>query len=601
MKTKNAALLLVAAVLVASQVYAQSSPLQKAQAAFRTAQQAEAALNAKSESERSRAEYLKIISEYQRVYFITPHTSYADDSLIAIARLYEKINDTRGALKALTFLVKEYPESPFVRDAQRSITRLNGAATVAKPPVAPQPAPEPRSAETKIPETKSSEEKIAEQPKTSTPRSGERGSVENITYWEAANSVRVVVYVTGNVKFKQGDAHNPDRVFVDVSPARLNRSMLGKDWPVNSGLLQKVRVGQFDDNTVRVVLDLGAMRKVTSFLLHDPDRLIIDALGDASPPPVAPAPAPVAPSVTPTITRNTPATPEPSSVVAVSASSSAAPVLQPEPKSSKPDIAAPKATAKPDKPDVVVTPARPTNRGAQSLVRSLGLKIGRVVIDAGHGGHDTGSIGPTGFMEKDLVLDVAKRLKTLIETELGAEVVLTRSDDTFIPLETRTAVANQQEADLFISIHANSSRTRTVRGVETFFLGLSTARDALETAARENAASERSIHELQDVVKQIMTQDKVSESRELAEHIQSAMAKEGVGSNRGVKQAHFLVLIGANMPSVLAEINFITNPQEERLLKTAKYRQQIAESLLAGVRSYSNTLSGLKTAKSQGK
>jgi N-acetylmuramoyl-L-alanine amidase len=130
---------------------------------------------------------------------------------------------------------------------------------------------------------------------------------------------------------------------------------------------------------------------------------------------------------------------------------------------------------------------------------------------------------------------------------------------------------------------------------------LSTARDALETAARENAASERSIHELQDVVKQIMTQDKVSESRELATHIQSAMAKDGAGSNRGVKQAHFLVLIGANMPSVLAEINFITNPQEEKLLKTTKYRQQIAESLLAGVRSYSNTLSGLKTAKSQGK
>src|SRR5262249_16981507 len=151
---------------------------------------------------------------------------------------------------------------------------------------------------------------------------------------------------------------------------------------------------------------------------------------------------------------------------------------------------------------------------------------------------------------------------------------------------------------------ANSSRTKTVRGVETFFLGLTTARDAMETAARENAASERSIHDLQDVVKQIMTNDKVRESRELAEHIQSAMAKDAsgnAGANRGVKQAHFVVLIGANMPSVLAEINFITNPQEERLLKTPKYRQQIAESLLTGVRSYSNTLSGIKTAKSQGK
>jgi N-acetylmuramoyl-L-alanine amidase len=225
-----------------------------------------------------------------------------------------------------------------------------------------------------------------------------------------------------------------------------------------------------------------------------------------------------------------------------------------------------------------------------------------VVLDAGHGGHDTGSIGPTGYAEKELVLDVAQRLKLLIESELGAEVVMTRSDDTFVPLEARTGIANQQEADLFISIHANSSRTRSVRGVETYFLGLTTARDALETAARENAASERSIHELQDVVKKIMTQDKVDESRELARHIQSAMAgpKES-GTNRGIKQAHFVVLIGAQMPSVLAEINFITNPQEERLLKTPKYRQQIADFLLDGVRSYSNTLSGVKTAKSQGK
>ena len=198
-------------------------------------------------------------------------------------------------------------------------------------------------------------------------------------------------------------------------------------------------------------------------------------------------------------------------------------------------------------------------------------------------------------------MDVAKRLKVLVESELGAEVVMTREDDTFIPLEARTAIANQQEADLFISIHANSSKTRTVRGVETYFLGLTTARDALETAARENAASERSIHDLQDVVKKIMTQDKVDESRELARHIQNAMSRPQDGANRGVRQAHFVVLIGANMPSVLAEINFITNPQEERLLKTPKGRQQIADSLLTGVRSYSNTLSGLKTAKSQGK
>jgi N-acetylmuramoyl-L-alanine amidase len=228
--------------------------------------------------------------------------------------------------------------------------------------------------------------------------------------------------------------------------------------------------------------------------------------------------------------------------------------------------------------------------------------LSRVVIDAGHGGHDTGSIGPSGYTEKELVLDVGSRLKQLIETGIGANVVMTRSDDSFVPLEERTAIANQQEADLFISIHANSSRIRSVRGVETFFLNFTSSREALETASRENAASERSIHELQDLVKKIMLRDKVDESRELAQHIQRAMAgRKGAGTDRGVKQAPFIVLIGANMPSILAEISFISNPNEERQIKTPAYRQAIAEALFDGVRSYAESLSGIKTAKTQEK
>src|SRR5207249_5928577 len=165
-----------------------------------------------------------------------------------------------------------------------------------------------------------------------------------------------------------------------------------------------------------------------------------------------------------------------------------------------------------------------------------------------------------GFTEKELVLDVAQRLRDMIEMELGAEVVMTRTDDTFVPLESRTAIANQQEADLFVSIHANSSRVKSVRGVETYFLNFTSSREALETASRENAASERSIHELQDLVKKIMLRDKVDESRELAQHIQHAMvSRKGAGTDRGVKQAPFIVLIGADMPSILAEVSFISN------------------------------------------
>ena len=185
---------------------------------------------------------------------------------------------------------------------------------------------------------------------------------------------------------------------------------------------------------------------------------------------------------------------------------------------------------------------------------------------------------------------------------LAAEVVMTRNDDSFVPLETRTIVANQQQSDLFISIHANSSAVRSVRGVETFFLNFTSSREALETASRENAASERSIHELQDLVKKIMLRDKVDESRELARHIQHAMAaRKGAGTDRGVKQAPFVVLIGANMPSILAEVCFISNPEEEKLIKTPQYRQAIADSLFEGVRSYAESLSGTKTAKTQEK
>ena len=245
--------------------------------------------------------------------------------------------------------------------------------------------------------------------------------------------------------------------------------------------------------------------------------------------------------------------------------------------------------------------AAPTAAGKRSLIRALGLKIGKIVVDAGHGGHDTGTVGPNGLMEKDLVLDVALKLGKLLETKLGAEVVYTRDDDTFIPLETRTAIANQEQADMFISIHANSSSDTSARGVETYYLNFTTSRDALEVAARENAVSEKSIHELQDLVKKIALKEKIEESREFAADVQRSLYV-GLNSrnpgvrNRGVKKAPFVVLIGANMPSILAEISFLSNPGDERKLKTSEYRQRIAESLYKGINKYVSGLSGVKVA-----
>jgi N-acetylmuramoyl-L-alanine amidase len=255
------------------------------------------------------------------------------------------------------------------------------------------------------------------------------------------------------------------------------------------------------------------------------------------------------------------------------------------------------------KKDVATTThvASPTANGDRSLIRALGLKIGKIVVDAGHGGHDTGTIGPNGLQEKDLVLDVALKLGKLLENKLGAEVVYTRDDDSFIPLETRTAIANKEQADLFISIHANSSSDQSARGVETYYLNFTSSPDALEVAARENAVSEQSIHELQDLVKKIALKEKIEESREFAADVQKSLynglnARNPGERNRGVKKAPFVVLIGANMPSILAEISFVSNPRDEKKLKTNLYRQQIAESLYKGVARYINGLSGVRVA-----
>jgi N-acetylmuramoyl-L-alanine amidase len=240
-----------------------------------------------------------------------------------------------------------------------------------------------------------------------------------------------------------------------------------------------------------------------------------------------------------------------------------------------------------------------TRDGQHSLTRALGLKIGRIVIDAGHGGHDTGTIGPSGLMEKDLCLDVALRLGKIIQQRLpSAEVVFTRDDDTFIPLERRTEIANEAKADLFISVHANSSQDRKARGIETYYLNFTGSSDAMEVASRENALSDSGVHNLQDIVAKIARNEKIEESRDLATLIQDSLAKrmDNINRgerNRGVRKAPFVVLIGADMPSVLAEISFISNPNDEQWLKKPENRQKVADGLYRGIESYLQSTNSL--------
>lgn len=256
------------------------------------------------------------------------------------------------------------------------------------------------------------------------------------------------------------------------------------------------------------------------------------------------------------------------------------------------------ASAKdPEKPKegAPLQPAHPMRSGGRSMTRALGLRIGKVVLDPGHGGHDEGTRGPTGLLEKELVLDVAQRLGAMIEERLGGEVVYTRKTDEFVGLEERTAIANEQRADLFLSIHANSSPVKRVSGAEVFFLNFTNSKEALDLAARENAGHNKSIFELRELLQKIALSDKLDESREFARFVQRELSREWKGMNpasrdRGVKMAPFVVLIGASMPSVLAEIGFVSNTRDERMLKKPEYRQRLAEALYRGVESYAASL-----------
>jgi N-acetylmuramoyl-L-alanine amidase len=248
-------------------------------------------------------------------------------------------------------------------------------------------------------------------------------------------------------------------------------------------------------------------------------------------------------------------------------------------------------------------PARRDALGERSMIRVLGLKVGRIVLDPGHGGHDTGSVGPQGLREKDLVLDVAQRLGRLIETRMGSEVIFTRSDDTFIPLERRTEIANEAKADLFLSIHANSSPLRSAAGVETYYLNFTTSRSALDLASRENSGAQLSVSELQGLLEKIALKDKLEESREFATRVQTALytlsakATDSRSKDRGVKRAPFVVLIGASMPSVLAEIGFVSNAHDESVMRREEYRERTAEALYKGISSYAASLSHFQVAQ----
>ena len=423
------------------------------------------------------------------------------------------------------------------------------------------------------------------------------------------NVTRIAVEVSGEFEYRSDRLHNPERVFFDI--LRALPSFDGKrafHEEIGDKLVSKVRVAETLPGVTRIVLDLASPLVYTASRMGNPDRLVIElrpAAGEAAPS-MEPAPVPAAP---PGGTAR-PAVDKPPAVAAKTPVETppAAPVkYPPAPQAAPPapvvaDAVAPPAKTPPAAAGEPGTAATHKSDGKNSLIRALGLKVNRVVIDPGHGGHDQGTVGKRGLLEKELVLDVAKRLGQLLEQQIGCEVVYTRADDTFVPLEGRTALANEKKADLFISLHANSSAYPRIAGVETFYLNFTNARDALDVASRENASSQKSISELQDLLQKIARQEKIEESKELASRIQttlftfSSRYNPGI-RNRGVKKAPFVVLVGAQMPSVLVEIGFLSNSKEETLLKRPDHRQKVAEALLHGVARYAQSLSHFQMAQ----
>ena len=521
----------------------------------------------------------------------------------------EKAPNARAALKEIAG--NGEPDSAPATGQPPSNQSANGQSTSSQPvsvkdkPAEAAPAPSPQMQQVAaMPELKGQQVE---------PRVSDKSSsgVTSIRTWNAQNSARIVVALDDTVKFDASRVHTPDRIYFDLYNAKLTSRFPNQRLEVQSGLLKSIRFAQNKPEVVRLVLDVAGAKDYSAYLLSKPYRLVIEVhaqpVTTAQQSTGAPADAPVVAKVVAEKPVGNPPTVGASDSVSVKTAKDTSGVTPPAKPTMKITVKANPLPLKKGAAKIATlvppTEPKPTRDGDRSLTRALGLKIGRIVIDPGHGGHDTGTIGPHGLIEKDLCLDVAMRLGNLIERKLpGADVVYTRKDDTFIPLEERTAIANREKADLFISIHANSSHNPSARGIETYYLNFATSAESMEVASRENATSQEPLHDLSDLIQKIARNEKIEESKELAGDIQDTLSQRmqlvsREVRNRGVKKAPFVVLIGANMPSVLSEISFVSNPNDERLLRNANQRDRIADGLYRGIAAYLDNLNSLSYNK----
>jgi N-acetylmuramoyl-L-alanine amidase len=488
---------------------------------------------------RYRSNWQRCIDKFQSVYDRDPDGPWAAAGLFMAASLHRKLyaysrssDDLATAAELFNQIIDQFPESRYKAKASAEIKTLPDAVkTRRRAPVDPIAEKiQARKAQQQAPSPRD--------PVSSTPSEpGGPVTVTNLRHWSNPNYTRVVVDVDRETTYnhhllkKDPSINKPQRLYVDLSNSRLGKN-IRKSIPIHDDLLSDARAGQYTNDSVRVVVDIKSFETYKIFSLKDPFRIVIDVWGSK--------------------TAKAPVTPGPSATV---------------------------------KKGGKIPPG--------SLAKQLALGVRRVVIDPGHGGKDYGAPGYLkGVHEKKVVLQIARRLAKKIKTELGLEVILTRNSDRFLTLEERTAFANTKSADLFISIHTNASRDRRAYGLETYFLNLATDEEAIRVAAMENATSTKNISDLQKILFDLMQNAKINESSRLAAYVQSSMVghlrnkRYTRVKSKGVKQAPFYVLLGAQMPSILIETAFISNPRECKRLINPKYQDRIAEGIVQGIRNY---------------
>ncbi len=605
-----------------------------ARALYERAMSGERAIRDADQDQTTLAEFRRVVSAYALVVRRFPGSGYSDNALWQAGNLawfafqrYGEMQDRDAAIRYLTRLKTEYPTSSLragVDDVLRAAS-VRPATSIETPAAVALTSPR-DSLESKAIGTTASASDVQNDPQPPA-----QILIRDIKRSVIPEGMRVTVEMDSETSYRAERLDNPPRVFFDLKGARPVPALLDATIRYSDEIVREIRLGRHPNSTTRIVFDMAGADGYSVFTLYSPYRLVIDfkrqagiaaamaqkpatgAVGQGTSgtrvPRRAAAPELKRPTtlesealkelaVTPVIVPlATPFPPVPS-LSATPLSSSAVAKLRREP---IPEVPAkpivPRATA--PATSIAASPAANVD-GKFSLARQLGLSVARVVIDAGHGGHDPGAQA-NGVNEAELTLDIATRLSRLLQKQPGVEVVMTRDTDVFVPLEERTAIANREGADLFLSIHANASRNPKARGVETYFLNFANNSEAEAVAARENSTSGRAMHSLPDIVKAIALNNKIDESRDFAEIVQHSMVRKLGTRNKqlrdlGVKQAPFVVLIGASMPSVLAEISFVTHRQEGVLLKSTTYRQQIAEALFDAVIKYQEALKKPKAA-----